>query len=95
MLNLITRLTLAPEAADRFAAALPAFVEATRAEPGCVEFIANRSTTEPHVFWMVEEFVSQEALDSHMQTAHLAALSAEFGKHFTAAPELNFIEPIA
>ena len=95
MLNLITRLTLAPEAADRFAAAMPAFVEATLAEPGCTAFIANRSTTEPHVFWMVEEFVSQEALDSHMQTAHLAALAGEFGQHFTEAPVLNFIEPIA
>ena len=95
MLNLITRLVLDQAAADRFAAALPAFVAATKAEPGCVNFIANRSTQEPGVFWMIEEFVSQEALDAHMQTAHLAALAGEFGNSFLEAPAMHFVDPIA
>lgn len=95
MLNLITRLSLSEAAADRYAAVLPAFVEATRAEPGCIAFHANRSTAEPTVFWMVEEFTSQAALDSHMQSPHLAALSAEFGAEFTEPPALHFVDRIA
>lgn len=95
MLHLITRLSLSEAAADRYAAALPAFVEATLAEPGCVSFTANRSLAEPTVFWMVETFTSEEALDLHMQSAHLAALSAEFGPEFAEPPVLHFVDRVA
>lgn len=53
-----------PDEAARVAAALPAHVEATRAEPGCLHFDVIPST-DPLVWTVAEEFVDPSAFEAH------------------------------
>jgi quinol monooxygenase YgiN len=42
----------------------------TRAEPGCVMYLAHRSTTDPRRFFLYEQYVDQAAVDAHRATPH-------------------------
>jgi quinol monooxygenase YgiN len=55
---------------DRVAAILAQHVALTRAEAGCIEFFASRSTDDPDVFVLYEQYVSEEALQRHRETPH-------------------------
>jgi len=53
------------------AAKLLAFLrDGARAEAGCLSFDVSRSTEDPNVFVLYEEWRDQEALDFHYKTAH-------------------------
>lgn len=43
---------------------------ATRAEPGCREFIFFQALGDENAFLLIEDFVSAEALNQHMQLPH-------------------------
>jgi quinol monooxygenase YgiN len=42
----------------------------TRAEPGCVMYLAHRSTTDPRRFFLYEQYVDQAAVDAHRAAPH-------------------------
>lgn len=42
----------------------------TRTEPGCKSYLVHRSTTEPRLFFLYEQYEDQEALDSHRASPH-------------------------
>ena len=44
-------------------------VRNSRAEPGCVLFMANRSLADPRKFVLYEQFIDQAAFDAHLATA--------------------------
>ncbi|SEG91875.1 Quinol monooxygenase YgiN [Thermomonospora echinospora] len=61
---------VAPDYADRFAACTRELVDATRREPGCVEYRFARSIEKAERFEVFEEFVDQAALDEHVRADH-------------------------
>ena len=46
-------------------------VEETRKEKGCISYRSFVSETNPNNLCFVEKWESQEALDNHMETAHI------------------------
>ena len=44
--------------------------DGSRAEAGCISFDVSRSTEDPNVFVLYEEWRDQEALDVHYKTEH-------------------------
>lgn len=55
-------------------AALAAFGEVavpTHAEQGCIAYALHRSAADPDQIVLVERWVSRQALDDHLATAHL------------------------
>ena len=44
--------------------------DASRTEPGCITFDVSRSTDDPNVFVLYEEWRDQAALDEHYATEH-------------------------
>jgi quinol monooxygenase YgiN len=42
----------------------------TRTEPGCLMYLAHRSTTDPRRFFLYEQYVDQAALDAHRGAPH-------------------------
>lgn len=63
-------------------AAEPAFEEmrtATLAEPGCIEYQAYVSRSEPGTFFMFEKWRDQAALDSHFASPHMARFGQALG----------------
>ncbi len=54
--------------------ALVAMVAPTREEPGCLCYNLHQSKVDPTKFMFYEQWASQEALDTHGKTPHMAAM---------------------
>lgn len=64
------------------AAAVAAAVEvmaATCAETGCVSYTFSADLSDPAKFHVFEEWKSQDALDEHFKTPHMAVFQGKFG----------------
>lgn len=65
--------------ADRLDAARPAMarmIEASRAEPGCLEYCYAEDVLDPGLIHVQERWKDRAALDEHFNSAHLAAWRA-------------------
>ena len=72
MLTVIARYRAHPGRGDEVAAVLRRHVAATRAEPGCIQFDASRSTEHPDEFVLYEKYVDEAAFDAHRASPHFA-----------------------
>ena len=70
MLTVVARYRVKPGKADDVAAVLAKHSLATRAEPGCLTFIAYRSEDESDEFLLYEQYVDESAFQAHRQTGH-------------------------
>ena len=66
-----------PEKAEAFEALFRAYVEPSRAEPGCIEYHMLRDKEDPSLFVFYEVWASKAALDVHSALPHMAAFFAQ------------------
>ena len=66
-----------PEKAEAFEALFRAYVEPSRAEPGCIEYHMLRDIEDPSLFIFYEIWESQAHLDVHSNLPHMKAFFAE------------------
>lgn len=74
--------------------ALRALVEPTRAEAGCLSYDLYVSQADPATFITVERWRSQDDVDAHMGTPHIAQAFAAAGDHLAAPPTIHPLRPI-
>jgi len=79
---------------DQVAALLGRHTAATRAEPGCREFVALRGTADPDSFTLYERYESRGALESHLASAHYAAIAVAQIRPLLADRTVEFCEII-
>lgn len=79
MLIVSGTITLDPANHDRALEAMAPLVEATLAEVGNVTYGFWAHPSEPGHFRIHEEWVDQEALDTHMATPHMAEFMGAMG----------------
>ncbi|TVT84553.1 putative quinol monooxygenase [Pseudomonas sp. H3(2019)] len=60
-----------PEKADAFEALFRAYVEPSRAEPGCIEYHMLRDQQDPTLFIFYEIWQSRAHLDVHANLPHM------------------------
>lgn len=77
MVTIIANYRARPEAADKVAATLSRHVAATRTEPGCLQFVAYRSHSEPTRFVLYEQYRDEDAVSAHRETEHFRAYVEE------------------
>ncbi len=70
---------LDPAKRDGFIAAANDVMAATRAEEGNEHYAFSADVADPGRFYVAEQWASQEAMDTHMATAHLAAFMGAMG----------------
>jgi quinol monooxygenase YgiN len=51
--------------------------EASRAEPGCLEFSVYREIDNPRVFLLYERYTSEDVFQAHRQTTHFRDIIEE------------------
>jgi quinol monooxygenase YgiN len=73
-LLVVARHTITAGKEDEVLAALPKLVEATRAEPGALEFTCYRQLDDPRTYVLIERYRSREAFLEHRQTDHFKEL---------------------
>ncbi|CAM3750436.1 putative quinol monooxygenase [Pontibacter korlensis] len=70
MLYIIGIIKIQSEAIETLLALFEPLVSATRLEPGCHRYEVHRTTSDPAVFIMMEEFQSEEDFQAHSQSEH-------------------------
>lgn len=61
---------------EQFLAAASAVIPPTRTEPGCIEYQLHRHDQHPGTFSFYEIWRTDEDLDHHMETPHIAVFIA-------------------
>jgi quinol monooxygenase YgiN len=67
-----------------------AVARASRAEDGCLSYRVYEDTEIDNEFVFVEEWESEEALQSHFGTSHIAQFMREIPATVAAAPDVKF-----
>lgn len=68
---------------DEVRQALVAMLGPTRAEAGCLRYELFTASTQLGRFVMMERWAGHQALDAHMETAHMAQLKARIDGKIT------------
>ncbi len=71
-LTVVATIPARPDTEDAIRAALQALASETRKEEGCLAYDLFESASAPDTFVTVERWTSQEALDAHLASAHVA-----------------------
>lgn len=92
---LLVQFRVRPDRTAEFEEALTRLVEATRAEPGCLDFRGHAAAGQGHRFLLYERWTDREALGRHDATPHLAAFKARFADLLEGPPEVMEWRPVA
>ena len=94
--RVVARFQIQPERVDEFKAeAVARLVEPTRREPGCLAYDLCQDRDDPTIFAMIEEWESQEALDTHLGQESLRAALGRLMPMGTGNVETRFLHPVA
>jgi quinol monooxygenase YgiN len=84
-----------PEKSDAFAAFFSGYVEASRVEPGCIEYHMLRDQQDPTLFIFYEIWQSQAHLDVHSNLPHMRQFLAQRDEYLERDFEIRAIEMIS
>jgi quinol monooxygenase YgiN len=80
---------------DEVAALLARHTAATRAEPGCYDFVALRSSEDPDSFVLYERYESEEAFKAHQSSPHFEGIAVAQIRPLLSERTLRFCQVIA
>jgi quinol monooxygenase YgiN len=67
---------------------------ASRREPGCLMYVVHRHRTDPHRFFIYEQYRDQAALDAHRNSEHFQQYAMEALKNIGERKEGELFSPI-
>jgi quinol monooxygenase YgiN len=79
-----------PEKRDEAIRVALAMAKATQAESGCRTYRFYADLEDPAVFFIFEEWESEEALGAHFRTEHMAAFQAALPGLVAGPPDIRF-----
>jgi len=77
------------EALEQVKEILLGFIEPTRREEGCIFYELMQNTADPCDFAFVEEWISDAALDAHLESPHLRAGVERLDGLLAAEPDIR------
>ena len=90
MIVVVGRVTTDAARRDELIRIGQALARASRAEDGCLSYRLYEDTEAENEFVFVEEWESQEALQRHFGTPHIAEFMAAIPGAVAAAPDVKF-----
>lgn len=84
-----------PERAEAFEALFRAYVEPSRAEPGCIEYHMLRDKEDPSLFVFYEIWASKAALDVHSALPHMREFFEKRMDYLERDFEIQLIEMLS
>ena len=73
---------------------LRALAESSRADHGCLAYDLFASDSVPGTLVTIEKWQSQEDIDAHMASPHMAAALAAVGDHFDGFPAIHHLRSL-
>ena len=93
-LDVVAVVTAKPGSENIVEEALRALVGPSRRDPGCISYDLFASNSAPGTFVTVEQWESQEDIDAHMASAHMAEAITAAGDHFDGFPAIHTLRPL-
>lgn len=94
-IGLLATITVQEGKNAEFEKAFLELIEQVRAnEPGNIFYVLNRSTSDPQVYKVMEQYESAEALDVHANAAHFHEANKVLGTLVAGAPEIEILEAV-
>jgi Uncharacterized conserved protein len=94
MYAVLARYQVQPGRGDEVAHALRPHLLATRNEPGCLVFTANRSVDDPDSFVLYEQYKDEESFKAHVDSAHYETYVVSRVRPLLAHREVAFFTAI-
>jgi len=89
MLVVIATITVKPGMVNIFTTVFSELAEGSRKEAGCISFQLFRGLQNGELFYMVEEWESETAIQQHMNSQHYQQAMAGVGEMLLNEPEIN------
>ncbi|EPY5345384.1 putative quinol monooxygenase [Klebsiella aerogenes] len=87
--HIICELRCKPEDRERVKELVLKFVEPARLETGCLYYDLYQKIDEPDTFYIIDGWVSQEAVTSHSANPHVADVMSELQPLLTFGPSIS------
>jgi quinol monooxygenase YgiN len=88
-IRIVARIIALPNKVEELKAVLLELIEPTRQEAGAIEYKFLQNQDDPTDFTFVEEWNSDEALNTHLDSPHFQAAAAKLEGLVTAAPDIR------
>ncbi|WP_426153708.1 putative quinol monooxygenase [Pseudomonas sp. DC3000-4b1] len=83
-----------PERAEAFKALFLNYVDASRAEPGCIEYHMLQDDQDPSLFVFFEVWADKQALDVHSALPHMQAFFEARMEYLERDFEIQRVRPL-
>ena len=84
-----------PDKVERMREVLTALLEPTRNEDGCISYVLTQNTDDPTDFTFIEEWQSQEAMQAHLGSEHVAEALSHLPEVGAADPDIRSYKVVA
>jgi|SRR5215203_7431806 len=88
-IRVVARLAAKPDRIEETLHALKALIEPTRAEDGCILYELTQNNDDPTDFTFVEEWTTDAALDTHLESDHIRKLQSVADDLLAAPPDVR------
>lgn len=75
--RVVARVIALPEKVEELKAALRELIEPTRQEAGCIQYELLQNQSDPTDFNFVEEWNSNDAINAHLDSAHIEVIDSK------------------
>lgn len=93
-LDVVAVITAKPGSEAIVEAALRELAAESKDDHGCVSYDLYVSESAPGTFVTLEKWQSQEDIDAHMASAHIANVITVAGDHFDGFPAIHTLRPL-
>ena len=91
--SVVARIEAKDGKGDELIAAFGTLFAEVANEPGCIEYVLHRSSTDPNVLYVTEVYADQAALDTHMGADYFKTFGGSLGDLVNGA-DLQFLTPV-
>lgn len=88
-IRVVARVVALEDQVEQVKSVLIGLVEPTRKEEGCLVYELLQNQKDSTDFTFVEEWESQELLDTHLASAHIAEAVSQLNGSLAAAPDIR------
>ncbi|QIR40007.1 antibiotic biosynthesis monooxygenase [Tolypothrix sp. PCC 7910] len=88
-IRVVAHITALPDKIEEIKAVLLELIEPTRQEAGAIKYELLQNQNDPTDFTFVEEWASNDALDTHLNSTHLQAAAAKLQSLVAAPPDIR------
>lgn len=94
-IRVVARVVALPDKVEPVKSVLLGLIEPTRKEEGCRVYELLQNQNDPTDFTFVEEWESQSLLNTHLESAHIAAAVSQLEGLIATEPDIRMYQVLA